>query len=142
MDKFDLTDSLGFILNKVSGKLKNELLQEFKEYDITTEQWVVLNFLGESDGLPPNVLAALTHKDKPNINRILDKLKSKKLIICKPHPADGRSIQVFLTDSGRTLLGLLIPKAVGLLNKATKSIDEIKINELKVILNQIYNNLV
>jgi DNA-binding MarR family transcriptional regulator len=141
MDNFKLNDSLGFILNKVNGKLKNELCQQFKEYGITPEQWVVLNFLWEEDGITPKELADLTFKDKPNTNRILDNLRKMGFIVRKPHPTDKRAFQVFLTDSGKELSGRLIPKAVSLLEKATMTIEESKIKEVKMLLNQIYGNM-
>ncbi len=37
--EFNLDDSLGFILNKLNTKLKNELFKRFKEYEVTPEQW-------------------------------------------------------------------------------------------------------
>ncbi len=141
MRKFKIEDSLGFIINKVNGKLKNELYQELKEYDITPEQWAVLNFLWEGDGVTPKELADLTFKDKSNTNRILDNLQKKGLIIRSPHPTDGRAFLVFLTDAGKGLRENLIPKAISLLEKATRQIDEEKIKKMKLLLNQIYINL-
>lgn len=142
MKEFSIEDSLGFIINKVNGKLKVELLQELKEYDVTPEQWAVLNFLWKEDGITPKELSDLTFKDKPNTNRILDNLLKKGLITRRPHPTDGRAFQIFLTDKGRDLKAVLVPKAASLIEKATRTIDEGKIKEMKLTLNQIYNNLV
>jgi DNA-binding MarR family transcriptional regulator len=141
MKDFKLDDSLGFILSKVNGKLKNEFFQELKEFNITPEQWAVLNFLWEEDGVTPKELADLTFKDKPNTNRILDNLQKKGLITRSPHPTDRRAFLIFLTDVGSDLKAKLIPKAISLLAKATRNIDESKIKEMKIALNQIYNNL-
>jgi DNA-binding MarR family transcriptional regulator len=141
MNTFNLNDSLGFILNKVNGKLKNEFFQQLKEYGITPEQWAVLNFLWEEEGITPKELADLTFKDKPNTNRILDNLQKKGLITRSPHPTDRRAFRISLTNAGKDLRAKLVPKAISLLEKATRTIDEGKINELKILLNQIYNNL-
>jgi DNA-binding MarR family transcriptional regulator len=141
MNNFNLHDSLGFILNKVNGKLKNEFFQQLKEYGITPEQWAVLNFLWEEEGVTPKELADLTFKDKPNTNRIIDNLQKRGLITRSPHPTDGRSFQIFLTDAGKGLRVKLVPKAILLLEKATRTIEEDKIKEMKILLNQIYNNL-
>ncbi len=142
MNNFKLDDSLGFILNKVNGKLKNELFQQLKEYGVTPEQWAVLNRLWEEDGITPKELADLTFKDKPNTNRILINLQKMGLIARKSHPTDKRAFQIFLTDAGKDLKVKLIPKAVSLLEKATRKIEEKKVKEMKILLNQIYNNLV
>lgn len=138
---FKLYDSLGFILNKTNTKLKNELFHRFKEYDITPEQWAILNCLWEQEGVTPKELADIMFKDKPNTNRILEKLQTKGLVVRKPHPIDKRAFQVFLTDRGWTLRDKLIPKCMQLLEEATVGIEKHKVVEMKKLLNQIYDNL-
>lgn len=139
--KFKLDDSLGFILNKVNTKLKNELFQRLKENDITPEQWAILNCLWEQEGITPKELADMTFKDKPNTNRILERLKIKGLVVRKTHPVDKRGFQIFLTDIGWALQEQLIPKAMFLLDKATIGMEKHKVAELKKMLSQIYENL-
>ena len=138
---FNLDDSLGFILNKLNTKLKNELFKRFKEYEVTPEQWSVLNCLWIKDGITPSELAERIFKDKPNTNRILEKLQMKKLIVRKSNLLDKRSFQIFLTERGWELKDELIPKVTQLLDEATIGIEESKITEIKKILNQMYNNL-
>ncbi|EIW18828.1 MULTISPECIES: MarR family winged helix-turn-helix transcriptional regulator [Pelosinus] len=138
---FKLDDSLGFILNKTNTKLKNELFQRFKEYDVTPEQWAVLNCLWEQEGVTPKELADRIFKDKPNTNRILEKLQMKELIVRKLHPIDKRAYQIFLTDRGWALKKELIPKVMQLLETAAIGIEKHKILEMKKLLNQIYDNL-
>lgn len=139
--EFKLDESLGFILNKTNTKLKNELFKRLKEYDITPEQWSVLNCLWEQEGVTPKELADMIFKDKPNTNRILEKLQMKELIIRKPHPSDKRAFQIFLTDRGWQLRDKLIYKVMRLLEEATKGMERHKILELKKMLNEIYDNL-
>jgi DNA-binding MarR family transcriptional regulator len=139
--EFTLDDSLGFILSRTNMKLKNELLRRFKEFDVTPEQWSALNCLWVREGITPKELAYYIFKDKPNTNRILDKLQTKELIVRKPHPADKRAFHIFLTDRGRALKAQLIPKAVQLLEEAAKGIEKEKVDELKTLLNQLYDNL-
>ena len=139
--KFKLDDSLGFILNKVNTKLKNELFQRLKENDITPEQWAILNCLWEQEGITPKELADMIFKDKPNTNRILEKLKIKGLVVRKTHPVDKRAFQIFLTDSGWELREQLIPKVMHLLDKATIGMEKHKVSEMKKMLNQIYDNI-
>ncbi|MBR9649041.1 MarR family transcriptional regulator [Clostridium tyrobutyricum] len=139
--KFKLDDSLGFIINKVNTKLKNELFQRFREYDVTPEQWAVLNCLSEQEGITPKELSDIVFKDKPNTNRIVEKLQIKGLVVRKPHPVDKRAFQIFLTDDGWKLRDELIPKVMQLLEEATRKIKKHKVKEMKKLLNQIYNNL-
>lgn len=139
--EFNLDDSLGFILNKLNTKLKNELLQRLKEYNVTPEQWSVLNRLWVQEGVTPKELADIIFKDKPNTNRILEKLQMKKLIVRKPHPVDKRAFQIFLTERGWALKDKLIPIVTQLLEETTIGITESKILDIKKLLNQMYDNL-
>ncbi|WP_347490770.1 MarR family winged helix-turn-helix transcriptional regulator [Desulfoscipio sp. XC116] len=139
--KISLDDSLGFILNRTNIRMKNILLHKFKDYDITPEQWAVLNCLWIRDGISPKELAGLTHKDQPTTVRILSKLETKGSISRQVNPGDHRSFLIFLTTKGRALKNILIPLAAEALDKATKDIDQSKINLVKDTLNQIYKNL-
>jgi DNA-binding MarR family transcriptional regulator len=138
---FNLEDSLGFIINRVNTKFKNELFQRLKEYDVTPEQWSALNCLWVQEGVTPKELADIIFKDKPNTNRILEKLQVKELIVRKPHPVDKRAFQIFLTDRGWALRDELIPKVEELLEEATKGIATHKVVEMKKLLNQMFDNI-
>jgi DNA-binding MarR family transcriptional regulator len=138
---FQLDESLGFLLNKTNTKLKNELFQRFKDYDITPEQWSVLNRLWEHQGATPKELADLIFKDKPNTNRILEKLQAKELIVRKAHPVDKRAFQVFLTERGRVLREQLVAIVKKLHEEVTAGIEESKVTEMKGLLNHMFRNL-
>ncbi|ATW23790.1 MarR family winged helix-turn-helix transcriptional regulator [Candidatus Formimonas warabiya] len=138
---FKLEDSLGFILNKTNSKLKNKLFQRFNEYNVTPEQWSILNCLWVQEGITPKDLADIIFKDKPTTNRILEKLEMKELIFRKPHPIDKRAYQIFLTNRGWALRDELIPIAMQLLEEATIGIEKHKVLEMKKLLNQVFDNL-
>jgi DNA-binding MarR family transcriptional regulator len=139
--EFKLDDSLGFILNRTNTKLKNEMFQRFKKYDITPEQWSVLNCLWVQEGATPKELADIIYKDKPNTNRILEKLQKKELIVRKPHLVDKRAFQIFLTDRGWALRNELIPIVMQLLEEVTIGIETDKVTEMKKLLNKMFDNL-
>jgi len=139
--EFKLHDLLGFTLNKTNAKLKNELLQRFKKYNVTPEQWSVLSCLWSQEGVTPKELADIIFKDKPTTNRILEKLEIKELIIRKPHPVDKRAYQIFLTNRGWALRDELVPIGMQLIKEATRGIEKHKVIEMRRLLNQIYDNL-
>lgn len=138
---FKLEDSLGFIVNRTNVKLKNELNQHFKTYDVTPEQWGLLNRLWEKEGISPKELSESLTKDFPNTIRIIDKLEKKEMIIKRENPLDKRSSLIYLTDKGKDLKNVLIPRARKALDKALKGIDKEKQQELIFLLNKIYENI-
>ncbi|SFG11182.1 transcriptional regulator, MarR family [Desulfotomaculum arcticum] len=138
---FKLDDSLGFILNRTNTRMKNTLLHHFKNYDVTPEQWAVLNRLWEREGISPKKLAKLTSKDQPTTVRILSKLEKKGFITRQVNPKDSRAYLISLTSEGRELKDKLFPLAFAALDKAIKGLDEKQVEEVKVVLNKIFENL-
>lgn len=136
-----LNDSLGFILNRTNTKLKNALIQCFKPYDVTPEQWGILKRLWEQEGISPKCIAELTSKDQPTTVRILEKLENKGLLFREVNLDDNRSYLIFLTDKGRELESILVPLAEERLNDALTGIDKQDVQKLFQMLNKIYENL-
>ncbi len=138
--KFVLDDSVGFIISRTASKMKNCLHQNFKPYDITTEQWGLLNRLWEKDGVSQKVLSEKSFKDQPNITRILDKLEDKGFIRREVDPDDRRAFLIFLTKEGRELKNILIPVVKETLEVALKGFKTEEVEQLKNLLNRIYFN--
>ncbi|MEG6521963.1 MarR family winged helix-turn-helix transcriptional regulator [Desulfotomaculum sp. 1211_IL3151] len=138
---FQLDDSLGFILNRTNLRMKNTLLHHFKDYDVTPEQWAVLNRLWEREGISPKELSELTSKDQPTTVRIISKLEKKGFVKRKGNPEDGRAYLIYLTNKGQALQDKLFPLAFEALHKAIKGINQEQIEQVKVVLNKIFENL-
>jgi MarR family transcriptional regulator, organic hydroperoxide resistance regulator len=143
MTNFNLDDSYGYLINLAAQRLKYELHQTFqaKGYDVTPEQWAVLNRLWEQDGLSQVDLAERTFKDKPGTTRILSLLEKKGIVVRRPDESDGRVLRVFLTRIGKDLKDKLIPCAQEVLAKSGKNLSKDEILQFKLTLNQILRNL-
>ena len=143
MTDFSLDDSYGYLINLAAQRLKYELHQTFqaKGYDITPEQWAVLNRLWEEDGLSQVELAERTFKDKPGTTRILNLLEKKRIVVRRLDENDRRILRVFLTKTGKELQDKLIPCAQEVLTKSGRNLTKQDIANLKYILNQILSNL-
>jgi hypothetical protein len=76
-----LDESPGFIIHCLDTRLSAGLSREFQNagYDVTPEQWAVLNRLWQEEGIHQAELAQRTSKDRHNITRIC-KLDGKKRI--------------------------------------------------------------
>jgi len=143
MTEFRLSDSYGYLINLAAQRLKYELHQAFqaKGYDITPEQWAVLNRLWEEDGLSQVELAERTFKDKPGTTRILTLLEKKGVVVRRADESDGRVQRVFLTQIGKDLKEKLIPCAQEVLMKSGRNLSKEDVAKFKVTLNQILSNL-
>ncbi|KNZ69102.1 transcriptional regulator, MarR family [Thermincola ferriacetica] len=139
--EFKMEDSLGFIINKTALKMKNNLARHLKPYEITPEQWGILNWLWEKEGISQKELSEKSFKDQPNVTRILDKLEEKGLIKRQENPDDRRAFSVFLTEKGYGLKGVLVTAATKALDEALQGFDTGEIQQLKNLLEKIFTNL-
>lgn len=139
--KYIIAESLGFIISRTNQKLSNYLTRKFKPYDITPEQWGLLNRLWEKDGVSQKELSELSIKDQTTVTRILDKLERKGLIKRQTSPDDRRSFLIFLTDTGRSLENKLVPIAYEVLDEALQGLSEEEIKQMKLLLNKIFMNI-
>lgn len=143
MADFRLQDSFGYLINLAAQRLKYELHQTFQErgYDVTPEQWVVLNRLWEQDGLSQVELAERTFKDKPGTTRILNLLEKKRLVARRPDESDGRVMRVFLTKSGLEIKEKLVACAEAVLQKGSQDFTKEEVTQFKLLLNKLLRNL-
>jgi DNA-binding MarR family transcriptional regulator len=143
MTDFNLDNSFGYLINLAAQRLRYELHQTFqaKGYDVTPEQWAVLNRLWEQDGLSQVELAERTFKDKPGTTRILILLEKKKLVVRQPDENDGRVLRVFLTKAGKDLKARLIPCAEEVLVKSGRNLTKEQLSQFKQTLHQMLDNL-
>ncbi|MDA8441653.1 MAG: MarR family transcriptional regulator [Peptococcaceae bacterium] len=138
---FNINESLGFIINQTSLKLKGELNRRFKAYEVTTEQWGVLNCLWERDNVSQKELSEHLLKDQPTMTRILDKLEAKGLITRQLNVQDRREFLIHLTAQGQNLQTYLIPLALEALERALGDVSPAEEQQLKYLLRKITHNL-
>lgn len=138
---FIMDESLGFIINRASVAIKKEFVKRLKSYDLTPEQWSILNRLAEQDGLTQKSLAERTYKDQPNTARILDKLEKKELLKRSDNPEDRRTFLIFLTAKGRALRESIIPITTQLNEDAAHGLKQEEVQQLISLLDRVYANV-
>ena len=91
---FDIKLIFAILNGKVSAAINRKLYRNFRQYnvDITPEQWTVLLYLWEKDGVTQQELCNATFKDKPSMTRL--RISGK---------TDRRINLIHLTKTGRDL---------------------------------------
>ena len=84
----------------------------FKPYDISPEQYNVLRILKGQAGTPTTVSSIQERmlNKMSNASRLVEKLKSKGLVIRTECPNDRRQVDILITDKGLNLLQDLYPQ--------------------------------
>ena len=143
MPDFELDNSYGYLINLAAQRLRYELHLTFQAhgYDITPEQWAVLNRLWEQDGLSQVELAERTFKDKPGTTRILTLLEQKGVVARRRDEDDRRIIRVFLTKAGKDLKEKLVPCAEEVLAKGAQNLTKEDVTQFTRTLKKLLDNL-
>lgn len=140
---FDIRMIFAILNGKVSAAINRKLLRNFrrKGLDITPEQWTVLLYLWQRDGVTQQVLCNATFKDKPSMTRLIDNMEKQHLVVRISDKNDRRTNLVHLTKDGRELQQIALPVANQTLLEALRGV---KLEELKVgqdLLKKIFFNI-
>ncbi|NEN23611.1 winged helix DNA-binding protein [Cryomorpha ignava] len=110
----------------------------FKKYDISMQQYNVLRILKGQYPKPAtvNMLIERMIDKSSNASRIVEKLRSKDLVVRSECPKDRRQVDVVLTQTGIDLL-TNCTKEVYAIHKKTDKLDDAENKELNRLLNKL-----
>ena len=139
----DVEYMTGFMIERSSKRMKQVCQQILKEngFNITVDQWVVLQELNNNDGQGQIALANSTFKDAPTITRIIDLLSQKGYVERVNNPEDRRRFKICLTQEGSQLIQKVSPHIFAFRKKAYEGLNQDQMDNLKVALNHIFDNL-
>lgn len=120
----NIEKSVGFLLAKAYQRASAMFKEEFDRYDITPQQFGLLAFLWQEDGLSQSELSARCQIDRTTMGGIIDRLEKEGLVERRNHPEDRRAYQVFLTAKGKTLEKELCTVAGQVIKKVTSPLSE------------------
>lgn len=105
METFRFETSFGRILGMAHTAMFRHLARRMKEKNlpVTPDQFRVLTYLWQKDGLQQSELAICTDRNRANVTRIIDILEREGVVIRRDDPNDRRVFKIFLTDFGKQL---------------------------------------
>jgi MarR family transcriptional regulator for hemolysin len=117
-------------------QLKNE------GYEITLDQWLVLNMIIDYNGITQTEIAKRVFKDKASITRIIDLLESNGYLERIPHPTHGKMTQINITQKGNETIDMLKKEVPKFRDFALKNISEDQKQETQAVLKLIIYNCI
>jgi DNA-binding MarR family transcriptional regulator len=132
-------ETLQMRLRAAYSALHRHSNRHFLQFETTADQYVLLSYLTEEDGITQKELSARCSSDARTIGTMIELLEHKGLVERQPDPSDGRAWQVFLTKNGRArhaelrknseeirdvLYGALDPEELAIVQKALDRIAE------------------
>ncbi|MEP3386861.1 MAG: MarR family transcriptional regulator [Reichenbachiella sp.] len=108
---------------------------------ITVEQWRILFYLWNEDGINQQELAKRASKEKSTITRQIEGLVKKELVIKQKGGTDKRDKLIYLTENGKKIENEALSVAWDITQEAEKGIEENELLIFKKVLQQIIENV-
>ncbi|MBK7104862.1 MAG: MarR family transcriptional regulator [Ignavibacteriae bacterium] len=141
--KYNFNESIGFIIVKCGRLIENRLKIDFEKagINITPQQWSVLTYLWNDDGISQQQLADAFSKDKTSMTRLLNNMEKNNLISRKQNTIDKRNNKIFLTEKSNLIKIDSIKIAEKTLLEIITGVDHKELKLSKKVLKQINKNL-
>lgn len=120
----EIEKSVGFLLAKAYQRACAIFKEEFENFDLTPQQFGLLAFLWQQDGLSQAELSGKSQIDRTTMGGIVDRLEKEGLVERRPHPDDRRAYQVYLTKKGKSLEDELTNVSGRVLRKVSSPLTE------------------
>jgi len=129
--------SVGFLLAKAYQRACLIFKEEFEGYDLTPQQFGLLGFLWQEDGITQAELSSKSQIDRTTMGGLIDRLEKEGLLVRRSHPEDRRAYRICLTEKGKSLQPELIPLAIASQQRFTAKLDQQEVETLKSLLEKI-----
>lgn len=133
----DVSKSIGFLLAKAYQRACALYKEKFDSCELTPQQFGLMRFLWEEDGITQVELSNRSQIDRTTIGGLIDKLEQSALVERLPHPEDRRAYRISLTEAGRGLEEELAPLAEELHRAIIKPLTAEEVEILTEILQKL-----
>lgn len=138
-----LNKQVGVFLNLVHFRFKQYLSAIFAKhgYDLTPEQFLVLDTLWDDGELSQQELADILKKDKNSVTKLIDALERKRLVERIPDKIDRRLNLIHITELAKSMKDNITDIALDCTNQIIKDIPEEDLNVFVSVLNKMAENM-
>ncbi|MBC1458592.1 MarR family winged helix-turn-helix transcriptional regulator [Listeria newyorkensis] len=137
----DFYDDITFRTNVVARKASLGLQHGLERFDVTPEQWSVLNVVDQKAPISQRHVAELVEKDAPTVNRIMDVLVRKNLLEKVVDKKDRRITLLSLTMEGKQKVQLIRNVVEETCSHFYQGISDAELGVYLDVLARIENNL-
>ncbi len=130
LDDFSAVADLIDKINKKLFRIHNEFIARL---GITPQQYYILNYLWNNDGVPLNELAKIHGTAKSTITGIIDTMEKNGLVYRDRNSDDRRVILIRLTEKGSAMQGESVDLNA-ITNKCCADLNAAEIKQLRLLL--------
>lgn len=136
-----LDDFPPYLLNRIVNRINTNLGEALKSTGITVPIYRVLAVLIAGDGRSVNELAVYTVIEQSTLSKILARMEAQGLISRRPDSNDGRVVQIFITDAGRTAYSQVLPTALAHYQQAVAGLSSAERASMVALLHRVLDNV-
>ncbi|MFE3893263.1 MarR family winged helix-turn-helix transcriptional regulator [Priestia sp. YIM B13446] len=136
MDLHDLTSHL---IHRTDVKLMNYFKKKLKPYGMTPVRWSIISVLDTQTGITQKELAEAIDKKQTTIVEMIYAMEEKGLLKRTFSERDRRLHYLFLTEKGEEIKKTLSPLVKDAHLFVTRQLSDEEIDQLKTLLNKVYN---
>lgn len=138
-----LSKQLGVFLNFVHNRFKQNVNDAFIEggYDITAEQFLLMDTLWTEGTISQQQIADIMLKDKNSVVKLIDSLEDKKLVKRVNSPKDRRQNLIKVTGKASGMKDGMTIIALSTVEKITEGIDDADIQTFISVLDRMAQNM-
>jgi DNA-binding MarR family transcriptional regulator len=133
----DVFATIGATVRAVRSRIDRSL----QDAGLRLGQYQLLRLLWDNDGLTPRELADGLEVEMPTVTRTVQRLLRDGFVRREAHPADARSVRIYLTPRGRELQGRVSPILAAETEHALLGFSAAELEELVEFMNRITHNV-
>ena len=137
-DQLKLENQLCFPFYAVSRLIIRAYQEDLDALGITYPQYLVMMVLWENNEQTVNEIAEKLILNTNTVTPLLKRMEAMQLITRTPSKTDQRKVLVALTDSGRAMREQAAEIPFKLMNRLTKDISPVQMEEAAMLKNKLY----
>lgn len=138
---YPIDRSIGFLLGRTFRRLRPIMEQQINSAGISYGMWFFLRALWEKDGVSQREIAEMVGLTQPTAWAALRKLEAQKMVTLQPDSEDKRKVLVYLTEKGRSLEEVLLPRVENINEVALQGISKTDLATFMRVLGRIETNI-
>ena len=134
-----LSKQLVLFMNIVHTSMKQRMVDDFRKagFNLTPEQFLVMDTLWDEGVLTQQQIADITLRDKNSIVKLIDGLESRKLVTRVSNPDDRRQNLIKVTEYSRTIKDAVTDVAMESVSKIIRDIPRADLEEFVQVLSRM-----
>ncbi|GAC1040113.1 MarR family winged helix-turn-helix transcriptional regulator [Rhizobium sp. No.120] len=141
MGEIGLNHFAPYLMNRLMARWNANLLEELREYDMTTAKMRTLAVLSVSSSLTINELSVFAVTEQSTMSRTLDSLEQQGYIRRQPRAEDMRIRDVSITEEGRAAFEKVWPTMYDLFLQMFDGVDEAEYRTFISTLHKVLHNI-